>query len=62
MALQAVSPDYSWWIPTQSAGNKDVIRQTDEQLAISGCLRSKLGRGGTIGELPLEGGRHGKKK
>ena len=49
-----------WWIRTYSAGNKDGMRQTDEKLAVSECLRSKVAAGGTIVEPTLGGGRHGR--
>ena len=55
MARQPVSPDNLWWVRAHSAGNKDDIRQTDEQLAVSECLRFKAAGGGTIVEVTLDG-------
>jgi len=55
MARQPVSPDNLWWVRAHSAANKDDIRQTDEQLAVSECSRFKAAGGGTIVELTLDG-------
>jgi phosphotriesterase-related protein len=55
MARQPVGPDNLWWVRAHAAGNKDDIRQTDEQLAVSECLRFKVAGGGTIVELTLDG-------
>lgn len=55
MARQPVSPDNLWWARAHAAGDKYDIRQKDEQLAVSECLRFKVAAGGTIVELILEG-------